>query len=48
MQVVTERRPTEAEWQELLVRLEGLQARQVQRDRDLARPGRRSGSAPAR
>ena len=48
MQVVSERVPTEAEWGELLVRLEGLQARPLQRDRALPRPRHRRASAPAR
>ena len=52
MQVVSERRPTEAEWQRAFVRVEGLQARAVERDRVLARSGddrdRRRADEPCR
>ena len=48
MQVVTERRPTEAEWQQLSFAWRVCKHVQVQRDRARPRPGRRSASAPAR
>ncbi len=37
MQVVSQRVPTEAEWGELVLRLEGVQVRPLQRDRDVPR-----------
>ena len=48
MQVVSQRVPTEAEWGELLLRLEGVQARPLQRRRALPRSRDRWASAPAR
>ena len=48
MEVVTERKPTEARVGRDAVRLEGLQARALERDRARPRTSRRSGSAPAR
>ena len=48
MQVVTERRPTEAEWQELLFAWRVCKHVKLQRDRALAATAPRSGSAPGR
>ena len=48
MEVVTERKPTERRVGRDAVRLEGLQARALERDRARAGPAPRSASAPAR
>ena len=48
MEVVTERKPSEARVGRDAVRLEGLQARALQRDRARPRAWRRSASAPGR
>ena len=48
MQVVTERKPSEEEWGELLFAMRGVQARALERDRARARTSARSGSARAR
>ena len=48
MEVVTERKPTEARVGRDAVRLEGVQARALQRDRARARPRLRRASAPGR
>ena len=42
------RSPARSEWARPAVRLEGLPARALERDRDRARPARRSASAPGR
>ena len=43
MQVVTERKPTEAEWGELQFAMAGVQARALERDRAGQGPGHRRG-----
>ena len=48
MEVVTERKPTEEEWGELLFAWKVVQARALERDRDRATSSPRSASAPAR
>ncbi len=48
MTVPTEAQPTEEQWADAALRLEGLPARALERDRVREGPGARSGSAPGR